>query len=213
MVLRWTHYDAVTQVCDAYLSEFNVGNATSDGSTIINTLQELSVRMDETLFQCKWRNDFVNCTDILQPILTEEGICLTFNTLQADELFRAENMHREYDYMQSSSRGSSSSSATGQWNLDTGYSKEAAHAPYPLRVLSAGARAGLSVLLPLYKYDLDYICRGPVQGFKVHLHTPGEMPRVSKQYFRVPLNQEVIAAVKPNMMTTSAGLRAYNPNR
>lgn len=133
-------------------------------------------------------------------------MCLTFNTLNAKEIFRMENMHQEYSYMEHNELGH-------QWNLESGYSAEASLKPYPVRVLSAGARAGLIILLPLYKQDLDYICRGAVQGFKIHLHTPGEIPRVSKQYFRVPINQEVIVAVKPNMMTTSEGLRGYNPNR
>lgn len=60
---------------------------------------------------------------------------------------------------------------------------------------------------------MDYICRGPVQGFKILLHTPGEIPRVSKQYFRVPLRQEVVVSVKPNMITTSDGLIEYAPDR
>lgn len=183
-----------------------MGNKTSDGKAIVHTLQEMKVRMDAALFQCKFRNEFANCSDILSPILTEEGMCLTFNTLNANELFRVENLHTDYDYLQHNRTGE-------HWNLERGYSAAASHTPYPVRVLSAGARAGLIVLLPLFKYDLDYICRGPVQGFKIHLHTPGELPRVSKQYFRVPLNQEVIVAVKPNMMTTSEGLRGYNPNR
>lgn len=199
-------YEAITQVCDAHLSSFMVGNVTSDGRTIVDTLEELKVEMNSSIFQCKWRNDFKNCSDILVPILTEEGMCFTFNTLSTKELFRAENMHREYSYMQHNVTGE-------HWDFEDGYSDEASTTPYPLRVLSAGARAGLTVLMPLYKQDLDYICRGPVQGFKIHLHSPGEMPRVSKQYFRVPLNQEVIVAVKPNMMTTSEGLRGYNPNR
>jgi acid-sensing ion channel, other len=45
------------------------------------------------------------------------------------------------------------------------------------------------------------------------LHTPGEMPQVSKQYYQVPLNQQVLVAIKPQMMTTSEGLRHYSPNR
>jgi len=52
-----------------------------------------------------------------------------------------------------------------------------------------------------------------VQGFKILLHTPGEIPRVSKQYFRVPLRQEVVVSVKPNMITTSSGLANYAPER
>lgn len=33
------------------------------------------------------------------------------------------------------------------------------------------------------------------------------------QYFRAPLNQEVVVAVKPDMMTTSDGLKGYDPHR
>lgn len=71
----------------------------------------------------------------------------------------------------------------------------------------------MNIVLKLTEPDLDYICRGPVQGFKILLHTPGEIPRVSKQYFRVPLRQEVVVSVKPNMITTSSGLADYAPER
>lgn len=40
----------------------------------------------------------------------------------------------------------------------------------------------------------------PVQGFKVSLHVPGEIPRVSKQFFRVPLSREVVVTVTPKMI-------------
>ena len=33
------------------------------------------------------------------------------------------------------------------------------------------------------------------------------------QYFRAPLNQEVVVSIKPDMMTTSDGLRDYDPHR
>lgn len=104
---------------------------------------------------------------------------------------------------------------TSKWNLESGYEKTIDSEPqiYPYRVFGAGARAGLFALLRLYEHNLDYICKGPVQGFKILLHQPGEFPQVSKQYFRVPLLQEVLVSVKPNMMTTSAGLLNYNPNR
>ena len=39
------------------------------------------------------------------------------------------------------------------------------------------------------------------------------MPRVREQYLRVPLNQELVVRVIPNMMTTSEGLRGYSPHR
>lgn len=57
------------------------------------------------------------------------------------------------------------------------------------------------------------MCRGPVQGFKILLHTPGEIPQVSKHYIRVPLQQEVLISVKPNMITTSDELKYYKPSQ
>ena len=98
------------------------------------------------------------------------------------------------------------------WTLEKGYTTTDPDV-YPRRVLGPGARAGMNIVLKLNELDLDYICRGPVQGFKILLHTPGEIPRVSKQYFRVPLKQEVVVSVKPNMITTSEGLADYAPDR
>lgn len=82
---------------------------------------------------------------------------------------------------------------------------------YPHRVFGAGARAGFFALLKLNDTDAEYVCRGPVQGFKVLLHIPGEVPQVSKHYFRVPLLEEVLISIKPNMITTSENLRHYKP--
>lgn len=98
------------------------------------------------------------------------------------------------------------------WSLEKGYMTDNAET-YPRRVLGPGARAGFNIVLKLTEPDLDYICRGPVQGFKIILHTPGEIPRVTKQYFRAPLRQEVVVSVKPNMITTSEGLASYAPER
>lgn len=114
-------------------------------------------------------------------------------------------------------RGDNHNLTADSWSLEDGYtnanSKTIDENTYPFRVFGPGARVGMFVVLFLFRQHLEYICRGPVQGFKVLLHTPGEVPQVSKHYFRIPLEQEVLVAVKPNMITTSEGLRHYAPNR
>lgn len=100
------------------------------------------------------------------------------------------------------------------WDLDEGYhdsNNDDDTEPYPYRVFSA--RANLFALLRLFERDLEYVCRGPVHGFKVVLHVPGEVPQVSKHYFRVPILHEVLMSVKPNIIKTSEVLRNYEPNR
>lgn len=54
------------------------------------------------------------------------------------------------------------------WTLEGGYPPEVDKDTYPRRAMSAGTRAGLVILMRAFKQDLDYICRGPVQGFKVY---------------------------------------------
>lgn len=99
------------------------------------------------------------------------------------------------------------------WNLEDGYNRSNVNASYPHRVFGAGARAGLSALLQLYKEDLEYICRGAIQGFKIILHSPSEIPLVSRNFFLVPLLNGVLLSVKPHMITTPHALRHYEPHQ
>lgn len=61
--------------------------------------------------------------------------------------------------------------------------------------------------------DYDYICRGPIVGFKVLLHSPDELPQISKHYFRVPMGIETRVVVKPNVMDISETLKSYSPEK
>lgn len=84
---------------------------------------------------------------------------------------------------------------------------------YPYRVFGSGSRVGLFNLLRLADKDRDFECRGPIQGFKVLLHNPGEPAQLSQHYFRVPLSQEVMISVKPQVIITADNLLDYTPER
>jgi acid-sensing ion channel, other len=96
------------------------------------------------------------------------------------------------------------------WTISEGF-KKAESETYPRRVLGSGTRASLVVVLRQTKAYMDQLCRGAVQGFKVLLHSPNEIPKVATNYFSIPLSQEVIFSVKPSMMTTSPKLQSYDP--
>lgn len=54
------------------------------------------------------------------------------------------------------------------WSLEDGYTEnDQENEPFPARVMGAGARAGIFLVLKGQKIDYDLLCRGPVQGFKV----------------------------------------------
>ncbi|KAF7280748.1 pickpocket protein 28-like [Rhynchophorus ferrugineus] len=189
-------------VCENHI--YNKGNLTT-GFDTIEFLMGIAPDFNEMLWSCKYTLLNESCSNFFTPILTEEGLCFTFNMLDRSELLN-NNVFLHGDYM---SHGRKSEG----WNLEDGYPKNAPINTYPRRAMSAGFSSGFLLLLRAYQQDLDYICRGPVQGFKILLHNPAETPRVGMQYFRAPLNQEVVVAVKPDMMTTSEGLKDYDPHR
>lgn len=82
---------------------------------------------------------------------------------------------------------------------------------YPYRVYSA--TDGLAIFLRLFDKDIDFLCGGPVQGFKILLHASGEVPQLSKYFYRVPLDHEVIMSVRPKIMTTTDKVISYEKKR
>lgn len=80
----------------------------------------------------------------------------------------------------------------------------------------AGAGADgyrLRAWLELATINLENLCIGPIQGYKMVLHVPGEIPQVSKYYSLIPMLQEVSVSVKANIMKTSDGLKHYHHER
>lgn len=150
-VYSYDRFRALAQVCDAHITRNFLLNQTVD-SECVNWLKNISVSKEEMLMFCKWRNEASSCDDMFSETLTEEGICYTFNSLSAEDLLRQEMLHMDYQYV-------TKNFSSTQWSLETGYREDADIDTYPVRVLGAGARAGLNILLRLYNYDLDYLCR------------------------------------------------------
>ncbi|KAG7312367.1 hypothetical protein JYU34_001855 [Plutella xylostella] len=199
-------FEDISLVCDDHLSPPG-GRKISNGNETVNNIRVTSPNITDVFFGCKWKDaPRDSCTDLFSPILTEEGQCYTFNTLGASEMFRTENLHQEYGYLEHEN-------SADNWTLEDGYPPMTPLETYPHRGSGYGVKTGLTFLLKAKETDLDYLCKGPVQGFKILLHNPAELPRLSQQYFRSPLSQEVVVAVKPKMMTTSEGLRPYDPTR
>ncbi|XP_074030606.1 pickpocket protein 28 [Leptinotarsa decemlineata] len=189
-------------ICDNHL--YTRGEKYTELETI-KYLMSIGPQFEDVFFTCKWTSMNESCYNMFYPMLTEDGMCFTFNMLDRSELFR-KKVFMEGEYMQ---HGRESEG----WTLENGYPKDAPMETFPRRALSAGSSAGLNLVLMAWLPDLDYVCKGPVQGFKILLHHPAEIPRVGTQYFRASLNQEVVVSVKPDMMTTSPGLRDYEAHR
>ncbi|XP_060654838.1 pickpocket protein 28 [Drosophila nasuta] len=199
-------FGSVTQVCDAHLHDIKYGFDLRRGIEIIDELSALAPSFEESFLDCKWRNNPIKCNEIFHKYVTDEGVCYSFNSLSPAEIFRAEGIIPDIIFREDNRMNS-------EWSVESGYNINAKTETYPNRVLGPGAKAGLYLFLGGMELDFDDMCRGPVQGFKILLHTPGEVPQVAKQYFRIPFDQEVLISIRPKIITTSDGLKYYEPQR
>ncbi|XP_062715918.1 pickpocket protein 28-like [Aedes albopictus] len=166
----------------------------------------LNIPKAEMLDDCIFLGERFNCSDLFSYTLTEEGVCLTFNILSANDMLRT-------NVLQSSDPYITEQSEAPYWSLEMGYSREANITSYPRRTLGPGYSAGLSLFLRSDLTNHDYLCRGPIHGFKILLHSSSEFPQVSNKFIRIPMNHEVTVAVKPEKISTNDGLQSYSPER
>ncbi|KAJ3647269.1 hypothetical protein Zmor_024794 [Zophobas morio] len=158
------------------------------------------------LYNCMYLGNTDTCSRFFIPIMTDEGVCYTFNMLDRGEIYN-DNVVQFRNYQRAPRNMSN-------WSVEQGYAADAGLFPYPARALFAGAVNGLSFNIITPKTYLDFACRkSSLQGYKVILHSPMRIPRPSQQYFRVPLDQSVVGAVQPVMISTSDKVQMYNPKR
>lgn len=167
----------MTQVCDHHLlSSKNLKSPPTPGKDLLEILREISVGRDFILF-CKFQGIVSDCSGYLRETITDDGICYTFNMLH---LLKSE-------------------SESDSWNLKNGYDQQDDEGKvYPERAF-ADADTGFNIVLSQKSSDLDYICRGPVQGYKVKIHAPDEFPRLLSGYQRIGLKSETVISVTPKV--------------
>lgn len=194
---------SLSPICDRppphleeYVKNSGIINETNADIQFYNYAKRMAPALNETLFRCTWHRQDVNCSDIFKETLTDEGICFTFNYLNASELYNEEMLDKNYHVTRHNK-------SSRYWNgVNTPNMTEADI--YPYRVLSGSE--GLRVDLRLYEFDIDYVCSGPVQSFKILLHSAGEIPQMKKYYYRIPLDHDTVMAVRPNIMNTTESL-------
>jgi acid-sensing ion channel, other len=171
--------EALSQVCDPHLfDDVEMASNPTPGWKFSDILKKIK-HDDFTLF-CKFRGQLNSCEDLLEETVTDDGICKTFNMIEG--LKTGGNFENT-------------------WSPEKGYVSEELDV-YPHRAFR-GAYIGLNILLSQNSLDLDFLCSGPLQGWKVKVHSPNEDPTMLTGFLRVPLRRETTFVVSPEVTSFS----------
>lgn len=79
--------EALTQICDAETFEGFLDYKNIADASIVQTLDDMSLKLNDSLEDCKWRNKIKKCSELFRRIVTEDGICFTFNSLNSQDIY------------------------------------------------------------------------------------------------------------------------------
>ncbi|KAF5270640.1 hypothetical protein FQA39_LY01378 [Lamprigera yunnana] len=172
-------------------------------SGVINFFIKVHPHFNYTVANCSWTDEICdnNLKSYFVPTITAEGICYSFNMLNKDEIYTSEMTTNYFDEDLMTHRT--------EWSLEKGYKDNADLYAFPRRTLISGSLGALDLTFMTLESDLEYLCGDGLQGYDIILHQPAQVPITKGGYFRVGLNQDVMAAVRPNMMRTSDELKKY----
>ncbi|KAG5873242.1 hypothetical protein JTB14_009547 [Gonioctena quinquepunctata] len=153
---------------------------------------------------CQYLGKIVECNDIFTPIVTEEGICYSYNILDKNDIFRENTKFIFSEFHKTQ--------PTKHWNVEEGYTDRDIET-YPKRALRTGAKNSLVVELNVKISDLEYECPSDESGYRVTLHSPYNIPNVPDYFFTVPLKQKVIGTIIPEVIKTSTDVKMFEASK
>ncbi|KAK9883363.1 hypothetical protein WA026_001536 [Henosepilachna vigintioctopunctata] len=163
-----------------------------------------AVSLDHAL--CKWMGKEMNCTDVMSPVITDEGLCYTFNMYDVRDIYSDLNT---MDYFDEGNR-------IRDWDPEEGFHETILDLEntYPRRAFKSGVNNGFTAIFMTKKKDLNYACQDlALQGLRVSLHPPTRLPRPAQVFFSVGLDRLTIAGVIPSMSFTAKVVEAYEPHK
>uniref|UniRef100_A0A336M656 CSON011555 protein n=1 Tax=Culicoides sonorensis TaxID=179676 RepID=A0A336M656_CULSO len=191
----------ITEFID--ISDVRTNQTRFDRERILTILDTIAPTIEDVCHSYDWAfsKSTRKCGKDFSKILTEDGLCYTFNMLDQKELFRNTTIH---GYR-------SNGRLTSNWTKTSGYTKNITVNTYPKRVYSTREKLKLTLKLNTFNFDNLFPQQG--RGFKIYVHAPTEFPWSTKQYFKLAAGQSITLTVTPQLIRTSSQLRNYTPTK
>jgi amiloride-sensitive sodium channel len=142
-------------------------------------------------------------------ILTDDGLCETFNAIDANLIFRNDTVDPKFIEEYQERRGDINPVF---WSMEEGYTSNTDN--YPYRAYDGKSKAlkfRPSIKNEKFNKDIDQGCNRISENFKIVVSHPAEVPRITINRM-APFNKSVVVLVKPKVTRTSESLKSIDPN-
>ncbi|KAH8238226.1 hypothetical protein KR032_001299 [Drosophila birchii] len=154
-------------------------------------LVEVAQPCEKMLLYCSFGSREEECSLLFNSILTDDGLCCNFNALDPSYLIRNYSDDVRWEPAQPNMRYEPI-----DWTPEKGYARKLPEFYYPRTSGGTGIRMGLTVVLNAS--IAEYYCTKSMSvGFKVLVHNPAELPKVSNYGFVVTAGREARIPIEP----------------
>ncbi|KAJ0173050.1 hypothetical protein K1T71_011226 [Dendrolimus kikuchii] len=169
-------------------------------SFLINVTQPCQ----EMLALCFWDSTMMNCEDLFNAQLTDEGLCCTFNVVHRNNMFRNPKALNDLNI--------TFPSPVVDWTPENGYPPDAPPDGFPWRPKGIGTQHGLNLVLDANL--AEYYCASTNSaGFKILMHNPTETPKIRNLGDIFGPGAEVRVAIHPKILDAQPALRSIDINK
>lgn len=91
MLIRKKRLNAIAHICPLLPDQIEQKENFLDES-VYDIIQDISPNFNQSVDMCDFRGHYDDdrCSEFFLPILTEEGVCFTFNALNSHEIYTEE---------------------------------------------------------------------------------------------------------------------------
>lgn len=80
---------ALSHICMNLWTKLNDSNEQFVNTSVFHMIEAMAPTLNDTIRACRWKGygHEDTCSDLFDPILTEEGLCFVFNNLNWNEVY------------------------------------------------------------------------------------------------------------------------------
>lgn len=191
-------HSAVANFCDLiepYLDQFKEFNNFTFDPHILPLLEAMTPNLLAHHSYCSLEGSaFHNCDIFFDRIVTDLGLCHTFNHLDSNNIYNFNILSDDFPKVNTKINESLTN-----WNILNTFT-------YPYRMKNSGIGLKMKLTVPLNKSKFDGQCRNNFDGFKMQIHSAEEVPHMKKHFIHIPYDHDIQITVNPKIVNTVQNL-------